>query len=82
MRECTLTRAMSGSSLSKGAYLYKDEAGEKRVGPGDSSEFQVATSIGAAVTRRKAPFFMRRSVREVRYHTCEGVEVPAKSLGR
>jgi uncharacterized cupin superfamily protein len=44
----------------KGAYLYKDDEGEKRVGPGGLSESREATSIGAAGTKRKAHCFIRK----------------------
>ena len=42
----------------KGAYLYKDEAGEKRVGPGDFLRVPAGINTGAAATRRKAPCFI------------------------
>ena len=45
----------------KGAYLYKDDAGEKRVGRESSSGFRAGTSIGAAATRRKARSFTRKA---------------------
>ena len=39
----------------KGAYLYKDEAGEKRVGPGDFFASRAGINTGAEATRKKAP---------------------------
>ena len=44
----------------KGAYLYKMKRAKSVWGREISSEFRAATSIGAAVTRRKARSFMRR----------------------
>jgi hypothetical protein len=44
----------------KGAYLYKDEAGEKRVGPGDFMRIRGGHKLGVAVTRRKARSFIRK----------------------
>jgi len=38
----------------RGAYLGKDDAGEKRVGPGDFLRVPAAINTGAAAIRRKA----------------------------
>ena len=44
----------------KGAYLYKDEDGEKRVGRGSSFASQGVTSTGVAATKKKAHSSMRK----------------------
>jgi mannose-6-phosphate isomerase-like protein (cupin superfamily) len=44
----------------KGAYLYKDETGEKRVGPGEFIRIPGA-STGAAVTRPTARSFTKKA---------------------
>ena len=49
----------------KGAYLYKDDASEKRIGPGDFLRVPGGTSTGAAATRAREPCSMR-IVREIR----------------
>jgi hypothetical protein len=57
-RECARIRDVW--IVIKGTYLYKRGGGERRVRPGPSSEFPVATSIGAAVTRLKERSFTRK----------------------
>ncbi len=49
----------------KGAYLYTDEAGEKRVGPGEYL-FVPGGNTGAAATRPKA-HLLRTRPREIRH---------------
>jgi quercetin dioxygenase-like cupin family protein len=44
----------------KGAYLYKDDAGEKRVGPGEFIRIPGGISTGVAATRPKARSSTRR----------------------
>ena len=43
----------------KGAYVYRDEAGEKRVTGGISFGFRVEKSIGAAATRKRVRCSMK-----------------------
>jgi len=45
----------------KGAYLYKDDAGEKRVGPGEYIFIPAATNTGAAATKPKELCFIRKA---------------------
>jgi quercetin dioxygenase-like cupin family protein len=44
----------------KGAYVYKDDAGEKRIGRAFSCVFPADTNTGAAEMRKRAPFSMKR----------------------
>jgi quercetin dioxygenase-like cupin family protein len=44
----------------KGAYLYKDEDGEKRVGPGEFIRVPGGQSMGVAAIRKKERCFMKR----------------------
>jgi len=43
----------------KGAYLYKDDAGEKRVSPGEFLRVPGGPNTGAAEIRKKAPCFTK-----------------------
>jgi len=43
----------------KGAYLYKDDAGEKRVAAGDFLRVPVDTNTGAAATQKRERCSMR-----------------------